>query len=224
MTSQLLRRGHELGLFIISAAALLSGPSGAAEPAVSARTESTARAPSAVIPGFDSVEHRFGFGAGYARATSVGVDGVIWRIDYTLAWRGWGVGAAFAFDLQNDDDGQDERITLGGLALRRSFLIGNGRLWGGLELGIVRLARGWRGEREVILYHGTSSAAELGFDLGRTTTLRPFVSIRVDFPWYTTEVERLTPAPDGGSDAGVVFIDYSREWTPVYGIWGGVAL
>ena len=174
------------------------------------------------VPGFDTVEHRFGFAVGYAQVSRADLAIPMARLDYSFGWQGWGLGVDLALDLSSDGNG--EELTLIGLGLRRNVLFGNVRVWAGAELGVLRLGRGSRGDPEAVLYHGTSSAAELGLELGRVTTTRPFLSLRADFPWYTTEGEALTPASTGGPDTGATLIDAWQRWTPVYSVWGGLAL
>lgn len=228
MTTQRLRRGHELRLRLTAIYTALL-PAALLFPAESRASEQGGPAPAAgpkaaPVPGFDAVEHRFGLSLGFARVASVGIDAWLGRVEYTFAWGGWGAGVGFALDTHHDSVG-GETLTLGGLHLRRGVLLGDGRLFGSLELGITRFEKGGDAiQPTTVLYHATSSAAEVGFELGRTRTFRPFVSIRIDLPWYTTEVEKLTPAPTDSAERGLIFIDYAREWTPVYGVWGGVAL
>lgn len=136
-------------------------------------------------------------------------------MDYTLAWRRWGIGVAGAFSLQAD------RLGCVGVNLRRGILLGPGRLYGALELGITRLE--W-GTRQASLYHGTSSGLELGYELGRDSSLRPFVALRADLPWYKTELETLKPGLSADGERAITAIAYRREWTPLYTLWVGIAL
>lgn len=211
-------RGLELGLLLsLILQGLSLAPASAAEPTRAA----PATPPATVAP--DDVEHRFGFSVGYTRVSGIDINALPQRVDYTLVWRGWGAGAAFVFDLREKGASRDS-ITLGGLTLRRNVPIGDHVFWGGTELGIARFSRDWLMRGETILYHGTSSAVELGFEFDHTGSVRPFFSVRADLPWYTTEREKLTPAPDTTSESGLILIDRSREWTPSFGFWGGVAL
>jgi len=214
MTTQRKRRGLELGLLLTL---MQLAPAGAAEP-----TRSAPPTPPATVES-DGVEHRFGFSVGYTHVAGIDINALPQRFDYTLVWQDWGAGVALIVDLRAPDASRDS-ITLGGLTLRRNLLIGDHVLWGGVELGIARFSRDWYSRGETVLYHGTSSAAELGFEFDRTATWRPFFSVRVDLPWFTTEREKLTPAPDIVSENGVILIDHSRAWTPSFGFWGGVAL
>ena len=206
---------------LVGLAMLPCPPAAATETAPGADGKS-APAPAPPRPGSHDIEHRFGLGVGYAHAAHVGVGAALGRFDYTFGWRGWGLGVALALDLDTGDAATGKDLTFGGVALRRSFPIGAGRMWGAAELGIARIRQGERGAAEVILYHGTSSAAELGFEFWRAEAVRPFVGVRLDLPWYATEIETLTAAP--GADGDLMLIGHSRRWTPVYGLWGGIAL
>ncbi len=175
------------------------------------------------VPGFDSAEHRFGLALGYAWVARTGVRTPVVRADYTFAWQGFGVGAGLVVDLQQDGLGVPEFI-LADVNLRRNLLLGDGRLWGAAELVILRASRGEFGDPKVSLYHGTALGAELGYEFGRTRSRRPFASVRVDLPVYTTEIETLSLAPQQGPDSGATLIDYQRVWTPAYTLWIGIAL
>lgn len=178
------------------------------------------------MPGFDTVEHRFGFALGYVAAVHSGVAASLGRMDYTLGWQGWGAGVTIALDFGQSGVVSDPSVELGllGFALRRYLLLRDVRVWAGAELGIAYLSRGSSGEAEAVLYHGTSSALELGADFGRHRDWRPFVSVRADLPWFRTEFETLTPAPSGSPEGGITLIDNWQRWTPVFGVWGGIAL
>jgi hypothetical protein len=217
MTTQRKRRGLELGLLLTL---IQLAPARAAEPAEP--TRAAPYTPPATVE-TDDFEHRFGFSVGYTHVTGININVLPQRVDYTVVWQGWGAGVAFIFDLREKGASRDT-ITLGGLTLRRNVAIGEHVLWGGVELGIARLSRDWHSRGATLLYHGTSSGTELGFEFDRTARVRPFFSVRVDLPWYATELEKLTPASDAASGSSVILIHHSREWTPLFGFWGGVAL
>jgi hypothetical protein len=214
MTRQFLPRVLWLGLLLfVVRQALFPAPAGAAERADP-----------------DGLEHRIGLSVGYARVIGAGFYALPQRVDYTLGWRGWGLGAAATFDLRAEGS---ETVTGAGLYVQRSFVLGSGRLWGSAELGITRLDRSWRvsanidvtppaTEGEATLYHGTSSGVELGYDFGRAE-LRPFVSVRANFPWYTTETEKLTRVAGNAQDGGAILVDHFRQWTPIWSFWLGAA-
>ena len=107
MTRQLLPRVFELGLLLfVVRHALSPAPAAAAEPADP-----------------DGVEHRVGLSVGYARVIGAGFYSLPQRVDYTLGWRGWGIGAAATFDLRAEGS---ETVTGAGLYLQRGFTLGAG--------------------------------------------------------------------------------------------------
>jgi hypothetical protein len=195
---------------------MASGASAAST--VSEAEAATAEVAPLAVPGFDTLEHRFGVSLGAARVAQLGIGVAAWRLDYTLAWRGWGIGVGGSFSLAAD------RLAVVGIDLRRGMLLGPGRLCGAVELGIARLQQGFQGERTAVLYHGTSSALELAYEFGRERSVRPFVALRADLPWYTTESETLTPALSVDGARELTLIGYRRDWTPLFGAWVGVAL
>lgn len=167
--------------------------------------------------------HRFHFALGYERASRTSIGAPLWRASYDLGWRGWSLGAGLALDLSttaSDDQARGEHLGFVGVAVRRYFPLGDFELWAGAELSLLRFEKGIQGDAEAILYAGTSSAAELGLELGAGSRFRPFVSLRADLPWFTTQGEALSSGAAFGAETR---IERWQRWTPLVGIWAGLS-
>jgi hypothetical protein len=108
--------------------------------------------------------------------------------------------------------------------LRKAWLLSELRVWTDLGLGITWVQRGdvFFDDDDVVLYHATSSSVEVGVEAGRSWYVRPFLSLRLDAPWFRTEHERLRQGVSRDGESAVL-IEKSRSWTPAYSLWGGVA-